>query len=152
MKTLARERDLIEIRQRLRKLHPDAVRQWGKMSAHQMVCHLIDASRMMAGEKEVSQATGLTQRTILKWTALYLPLPWPAGILTRPEIDQTLGGRKPFDFAADVRELGTLLDVIPAQAKNFEGRVHPIFGRMSESAWLRWAYLHMDHHLRQFGV
>jgi hypothetical protein len=30
--------------------------------------------------------------------------------------------------------------------------VHPIFGAMSERAWLRWGYLHMDHHLRQFGV
>ena len=29
---------------------------------------------------------------------------------------------------------------------------HPIFGRMSQRAWLRWAYLHMDHHLRQFGA
>jgi len=30
--------------------------------------------------------------------------------------------------------------------------VHPIFGGMSERAWLRWAYLHTDHHLRQFGT
>jgi hypothetical protein len=28
---------------------------------------------------------------------------------------------------------------------------HPIFGPMSEAAWLRWGYLHADHHLRQFG-
>jgi hypothetical protein len=33
----------------------------------------------------------------------------------------------------------------------FEGQQHPIFGPMSRSAWLRWAYLHMDHHLRQFS-
>ena len=25
-------------------------------------------------------------------------------------------------------------------------------GTLSEAAWLRWAYLHTDHHLRQFGV
>ena len=29
---------------------------------------------------------------------------------------------------------------------------HPIFGRMSEAEWLRWGYLHTDHHLRQFGA
>jgi hypothetical protein len=152
MKTLARERDLIEIRERLRKLRPDSARRWGKMSAHQMVSHLIDASRMMTGEKSVSHATGLAQQTILKWSSLYLPLPWPAGILTRPEIDQTLGGRKPLDFAADVNELEGLLKLIPGQARKFDGQLHPIFGRLSEAAWLRWAYLHMDHHLRQFGV
>ena len=29
---------------------------------------------------------------------------------------------------------------------------HPIFGRMSDGDWLRWGYLHMEHHLRQFGA
>jgi hypothetical protein len=33
----------------------------------------------------------------------------------------------------------------------FDGQEHPIFGPMSNAAFLRWAYLHMDHHLRQFG-
>jgi hypothetical protein len=32
------------------------------------------------------------------------------------------------------------------------GLLHPVFGQMSESAWLRWAYVHTDHHLRQFGL
>jgi hypothetical protein len=35
---------------------------------------------------------------------------------------------------------------------DFNWPVHPIFGRMSHREWLRWAYLHADHHLRQFGV
>jgi hypothetical protein len=33
-----------------------------------------------------------------------------------------------------------------------EGREHPFLGKLSRAEWLRWAYLHMDHHLRQFGV
>jgi len=51
------------------------------------VCHLSDAFRMVMGQKPVSHACGLPQRTIVNWIALYLPLPWPAGIPTRPEID-----------------------------------------------------------------
>jgi Protein of unknown function (DUF1569) len=152
MKTLARQRETIEILERLKNLRPDSVRRWGKMSSHQMVCHLIDACRMMTGEKQVSHATGLPQQTIVKWMALYLPLPWPPGILTRPEIDQEIEGRKPSDFLSDISELETLVRAISAQAKDFERQTHPIFGRMSEAAWLRWAYLHFDHHLRQFGV
>jgi hypothetical protein len=107
---------------------------------------------MVLGEKPVSQATSLLQRTIVKWVVLYLPLPWPAGILTRPELDQELGGTRPVDFTADLAQLEALVERITAQAKTFDGRSHPIFGRMSEAAWLRWGYLHMDHHLRQFGV
>jgi hypothetical protein len=34
---------------------------------------------------------------------------------------------------------------------SFDGHSHPIFGPMSKADWLRWGYLHMDHHLRQFG-
>jgi hypothetical protein len=38
------------------------------------------------------------------------------------------------------------------QASGAAGRpAHPIFGRMTEAEWMRWGYLHTDHHLRQFG-
>ena len=152
MKTLARPRDKAEILQRLRRLHPDSVRRWGRMSAHQAVCHLSDSLRMAIAHKPVSQATGLLQRTIVKWIVLYLPLPWPAGIRTRPEIDQECGGTGPVAFVADVAELEDFVEIITTQIGDLAPPSHPIFGRMSKRAWLRWAYLHMDHHLRQFGA
>jgi uncharacterized protein DUF1569 len=152
MNTLARERCQAEIVRRLRTVRPESARRWGQMSAHQMVCHLSDAFRMARGEKPVSGATGRLQRTLVKWIALYLPLRWPPGILTRPEIDQQFAGTKPVDFAADVAELEALLEFTTTREKGFDWPEHPIFGRMSHAAWLRWAYLHMDHHLRQFGA
>src|SRR5918992_1083027 len=112
MKTLARPRDKAELLRRLKMVRPDSVRRWGRMSAHQMVCHLTDAFRMGIGQKAVSHAAGPLQRTMVKWVVLYLPLRWPPGILTRPEIDQVLGGTRPTDFAADVAELETLLDLV----------------------------------------
>ena len=152
MKTLARPYDKAEILRRLKEVRPESVRRWGRMSAHQMVCHLSDSLRMGTGHKPVSHATSRLHRTIVKWVALYLPLPWPGGILTRPEIDQEIGGTKPVDFAADVAELEALLELITAQTRSFDWHVHPIFGKMSDTAWLRWGYLHTDHRLRQFGA
>ena len=152
MKTLARDRDKAEILRRLRTVRPESARRWGRMSAHQMVCHLSDSFRVVLGQKTVSSATGLLPRTLVKWTALYAPLRWPPGILTRPEIDQEVGGTKPVDFAADVAQLEALVELVTTQRKDVAWQAHPIFGRMSETAWLRWAYLHIDHHLRQFGV
>jgi tetratricopeptide (TPR) repeat protein len=102
--------------------------------------------------KPVSHATGWPQRTILKWAALYAPVPWPAGIVTRPEVDQQIGGTPPTDFAADVAALEQLVEAATTMPGFFSGRPHPIFGPLSDAAWMRWAYLHMDHHLRQFGV
>jgi hypothetical protein len=152
MKTLARPRDKAEILQRLRKLRPESAGRWGRMSAHQMVCHLSDAFLVVTGQKPVSHSTSWHQRTIVKWIALYVPLRWPAGIPTRPEIDQELGGTKPADFATDIAQLEALLEHITTPTRSFDWQLHPIFGRMSETAWLRWAYLHVDHHLRQFGA
>jgi hypothetical protein len=150
MKTLARHRDRAEILHRLKALRPDSGRRWGRMSAHQMVCHLSDSFRMGTGQKPVTHSPRLVERTIVKWIALYLPVRWPPGIVTRPEIDQELDGTKPVDFAADVADLEALLNGT-AQPNTFRSRVHPIFGRMSQAAWHRWGYLHADHHLRQFG-
>jgi hypothetical protein len=133
-------------------MRPESARRWGQMSAHQMICHLSDSCRMATGEKLVSDASSRLQRTLVKWIALYLPLRWPPGIPTRPEIDQRFTGTRPADFAADVAELEALLELLSTRAKESDWPVHPIFGRMSRAAWLRWAYRHMDHHLRQFGA
>jgi len=88
----------------------------------------------------------------VKWFALYVPVRWPAGIPTRPEIDQQVAGTRPGEFAADVAEVEALLEMVATRQKEFDWPPHPIFGRMSHAAWLRWAYLHVDHHLRQFGA
>lgn len=107
---------------------------------------------MATGQKAVTPSTSLTKRTIVKWMALYVPLRWPPGIPTSPEIDQHGGGRPPAEFAADVADLLAQMEAIARDPRALEGRVHPIFGRISGRGWLRWAYLHTDHHLRQFGA
>jgi len=153
MRTLARERDRAEVLRRLRALRHDSIRRWGRMSAHQMVCHLCDSCRILTGERPTQLAASPLPRPVMRWVALYAPLRWPRGILTTPELDQDLGGTRPVDFDTDVAELAALLDRIASDPRGrFGGQLHPIFGRMSGSAWLRWAYLHADHHLRQFGV
>jgi hypothetical protein len=151
LKTLARERDKAEILLRLRGIRPDSVARWGRMSAHQMVCHLNDSFRMAAGHQPMTHTPTLPQRTIVKWIALYIPLQWPKGLPTTPEVDQERGGTRPTEFAADLTQLETLVTQTRPMATG-EWPRHPVFGGMSEAAWLRWAYLHTDHHLRQFGL
>jgi hypothetical protein len=151
MKTLARPGDVDDIVRRLRTVRPDSGARWGRMSAHQMVSHLADALRVATGQVAVSAATGPLQRTIVKWTALYLPVRWPPGIPTRPELDQEVGGTKPQDFARDVARVESLLRAFAEHPAN-PCPAHPIFGPLSQKGWRRWGYLHADHHLRQFGA
>jgi hypothetical protein len=153
MKTLARERDRADVVRRLRALRLDSTRRWGRMSVHQMVCQLSDACRMLTDEKHTVPVASPLPRSVMRWIALYLPMRWPPGIATIPELNQEMGGTAPLDFAADVAALEALLDrIATGDRAGFHGRLHPVFGRMSERAWMRWAYLHADHHLRQFGV
>ena len=152
MKTLARERDKAELLRRLKRLRGDSERRWGRMTAHQMVCHLSDGYRIQIGERRTELAASPLPRPIMKVIALYMPLKWPPGIRTTPDLDQDCGGTRPIDFEADVAELARLLDRAGVPYHDLPERVHPLFGGMSDVEWKRWAYLHADHHLRQFGV
>src|SRR5262245_6629137 len=136
---------------RLSRLQPNAPRQWGKMNAHQMVCHLYDSFQIGLGERVASPASGVLQRTVFKAIALRAPLPWAKGIQTRPEADQELGGTRPIEFARDMRNLIAAISRFTRSDRDQFG-VHPVFGAMSKWEWQRWGYLHTDHHLRQFGL
>jgi hypothetical protein len=152
VRSLARERDQRELITRLARVRPDSERLWGRMSAHQMVCHLADNFRMALGQMAATAPSGPLQRTVVKWVALYAPLRWPPGITTAPELDQAGGaGTLPTDFAADLALAESLLRAMVAPGRQLT-LPHPVFGPMSEAAWLRWGYLHTDHHLRQFGA
>jgi hypothetical protein len=149
MRTLAATGDRESILQRIASLTPSDARLWGKMSAHQMVCHLCDAYRLPLGEKTASPATGFLPPPVMKWIALQLPLKWPHGVATRPEMEQGVGGTPPAEFERDRAGLLSTLRRFCGTAELKQP--HPFFGAMSQQEWLRWGYLHADHHLRQFG-
>jgi hypothetical protein len=149
MRTLLDIRDRGEVLDRLANVRLDAQPRWGTMSAHQMICHLSDSLRAALNEKYISPSTNLFKRTILKPLALWVPVPWPHGFKTRPEMDQQQGGTLPVDFAADVEELRGLFERFCTREGDFAP--HAIFGEMSKAERMRHAYLHFDHHLRQFG-
>jgi hypothetical protein len=152
MKTLANETDRKDLMRRLQQLQPGSPRRWGKMTPHQMVCHLNDSFKAGTGEKQVGSSSTFVSRTLMKWFALYVPLSWPHGLPTRPEMDQDQDGTKPVEFNRDVKDLETLVERFSQAQRDFTWSRHPLFEEMSDRDWLRWGYLHMDHHLRQFGV
>ena len=96
MKTLALERDRSEVARRLLTVQAGAAPLWGKMSAHQMVCHLSDSFRMVLGRKAVRDASGFLQRTLVKWTALYFPFHGRADWRRCPRSTSSPGGHRLF--------------------------------------------------------
>jgi len=153
VKTLDNELDKTNLLQRLGQLRPESQRQWGKMSPHQMVCHLTDSFKAVNGERNPNRAEpGLLGRTLVRWIALYAPFNWPHGVPTRSEVDQEQGGTPPVEFARDVDDLKSVVKRFMDPTRDFRSARHPMFGEMSPREWRRWGYLHMDHHLRQFGL
>jgi hypothetical protein len=152
MKSLLNPSDKKDILERLSNLQPASRRRWGRMTPHQAICHLSDAFKFTFGEKEISSVSNPFTRTVVKWIVLYSPLPLPRGVKTRPEADQAIGGTPPEDFEGDRQRLVTLIERFTAASKDGKFHPHPYFGDMSEAEWMRWGYLHCDHHLRQFGV
>jgi hypothetical protein len=117
-----------------------------------MLCHLSDSFEAALGERYASSATGLLQRTLIKRIALYTPVRWPKGVPTRPEVEQGRGGTPPVDFELDRLRLVKSIERFTATPGPPESVSHPAFGPMTRREWMRWGYLHTDHHLRQFGV
>ncbi|HWA95477.1 MAG TPA: DUF1569 domain-containing protein [Terracidiphilus sp.] len=148
MKTLARETDKQEILERLERINASSVRQWGRMTVGEMVCHLSDSFMVAMGEREARSVSSLFGRTVMKWAALKLPAKWPQGVQTVAECAAGKGGTPPLELERDKNQLRALIGQFTRQGQTYAE--HPIFGRMSNEEWLRWGYLHMDHHLRQF--
>jgi hypothetical protein len=151
MRSLAKPNEARVLVDRLRRVTPQSVRRWGRMSVEEMVCHLADAYRHAMGEIAPSPVDTLLTRAVIKPFALWFPAPWPPGYPTRPEVDPQRAGRKPGDFVRDRDQVETELYRFIDAAHRDALVKHAIFGRMSSREWLRWGWLHADHHLRQFS-
>jgi len=152
MKSLADPIDLANTLQRLSTLRPDSARVWGRMTPHQMLCHLNDSYLVAMGERPAEWSGNPLTTSVLKWVALYAPLEWPKGVKTGKGVDQDQGGTRPVEFEGDRQRLEQTVRRFTAMPRDFRFARHPVFGEMSAAQWLRWGYLHADHHFRQFGV
>jgi hypothetical protein len=119
------------------------------MTPHQMLVHLAVTHDAVLGRASFGTPPRSANR-IIKAIVLQLPVRWarnlkfgadPAGVVLDPTA-----------FAVDrQRAAATLAELADAGPGRFS-TPHPILGSMSRSEWHRWAYLHTDHHLRQFGL
>ncbi len=152
MKTLLNQKNEEEILLRVGKIHLASSRRWGKMSAHQMIRHLNDGFKLYMGRLAVRDPGFPYPSRILKLGSLWVPIPWPRGFRTPPELDQQGMSVAPDEFEQDVDELNRLVKEFSRKARDFQWPCHPYLGKMSEVEWMRLGYLHADHHLRQFGA
>jgi hypothetical protein len=151
VKTLANKMDSAEIARRISTLTPDSQRQWGTMSVSGMICHLYDSYQLPLGERDVALIRLPIPRGLIKYLALRTSIQWAKNMKTMEEVRQGAGGTCPGSFADDRTRLLETVERFSASSTLAQAQ-HPFFGTMSADDWLRWGYLHADHHLRQFSA
>jgi hypothetical protein len=149
MKSIARAGDLEALIRRLAALEPTSEHRWGTLLPGEMLCHLGDVSSRILGRPG---GPSRPRRPLFKLIALYSPTRWPRGVRTPAEVDPRRDGSRPGEFERDrARAIDGLRALAQASASALPVS-HFLFGPMSERDWKRWAYLHTNHHLRQFGL
>jgi hypothetical protein len=139
---------LAELTGRIERIGPDARRGWGRMTPHQMLVHLAVTHDAVLGRASFDMPARSPNR-VIKILVLQLPVRWlrnlnfganPAGVTLDPGA-----------FAADRRRAAETVAEVAGADRHRLSTPHPILGPLSQSEWHRWAFLHTDHHLRQFG-
>lgn len=136
--------------ERLAALTPTTARQWGTMSAHQVLVHCADQVRVSIGVKPLtSLRIPRWLRPLLKWVVVR-PGGFKKNMRTMKELDPAAAMTPLTEFDADRAALLALLD--PARYAGQAGVDHPLFGYLPADEFGRLTWQHLDHHLRQFGV
>ena len=148
MKSLASAEVLSETRERLRSLRADDRARWGRMTVTQMVLHMGQSYEVALGERVVGPMKGIPP-VVMKWAALRSGFRWPQNVETTPELKRAMGEETEGGFAELVGAAVSKMEALASGAGCASD--HPMFGRMTVKDWMRWGYLHADHHLRQFG-
>ena len=147
MKSVWNAADYSELCTRLERLTPEALPRWGKFTAPQMVCHLVDALKMAGGTLPVRTRQMAIRYPPLKQLIIYW-LPFPKGAPTAPE----LLTRVATEWHGELQELKRELERFQKRGPAGPFVPHPAFGKLSSRAWGVLVYRHTDHHLKQFGV
>lgn len=141
-----------EVIQRIEKMNPTSSAKWGKMNVNQMVCHCADQLRLANGTKSSKFVGNFMLTTVFKWLVLTV-LKAPKGkVETVKELKQGKGGTNPTNFESDKKALIELIKNFDASFKTNKSVIHPAFGKMNHWQYGRLGYVHLDHHLSQFGV
>jgi hypothetical protein len=148
MRTLADPAVAAGLAARLERLTATQPRVWGSMTPHQMLAHVADAADAAMARQPFPPARRATSR-LMKFVALYLPVRWPHGVQAGAQPAALV--LPPETFATERTRAIAALAALAAPGTHLAPQ-HPLFGPMSRRDWQRWAFLHTDHHLRQFGL
>jgi hypothetical protein len=149
VKHLFEPSSVTEIKKRIERLGPDSKKQWGAMTAAQMLAHCSAWMEMAAGLNNpprsfVGRIFGkMAKKSILGEGPIRRNMPTEKSLIVQHERE----------FIGEQRRLLSWVDRFSAGGPDqCTSHPHCFFGYMTPLEWAVMGYKHLDHHLRQFGA
>jgi hypothetical protein len=149
MKSLFDPAKANELKQRMAQLTPETQRQWGKMGPAQMLAHCSAAMEVSVGDKVMRQIFlgklfgKRAKASMLSGKPMGRNLPTDKAYVVIDDRDLNLERQRLVVFIERFQIGG------PEQCTKHP---HSFFGVMTPEEWSAMNYIHLDHHLKQFGV
>lgn len=139
-----------EIKARFKSLNVEDMPKWGAMSVTEMFHHCMMANtKILEGELKDHKPT--LKELVFKNLFLYVLPAFPKNVKGPKMIDPKLVKIQPQDFDVKRIQLLETIELFANRATPIQA-THPFFGRLNTKQWGIFSWMHMDHHLRQFGV
>jgi hypothetical protein len=134
---------------RINKLTPESQAVWGKMNVNQMLSHCHCPIDVATGDLKMranwlmKQMGKMFKNKILNSTEFKKNSPTAPDFIRKGDYDFYKTKEELITKVSKFSELGHSI------IKNNE---HPFFGKMSYEEWDKLQWMHLDHHLKQFGA
>lgn len=146
MKSLFEEETYQEILSRIDAINEKSERQWGKMTAGQMLWHCQFPVKIGV-ENEHKGNGSLFVRLFFK-KSMYNDKAWRKNLPTSP----ALKTKEAKSLTSEKAKLKQLVNEFYECRSRKTWNPHPLFGKLAHDQWGKMQYKHLDHHLTQFGV
>jgi len=132
MKSIFDPAAAIEVKRRMALLAPETPRLWGKMAPAQMLAH---CAGKIFGK--------IAKRSMLSGRPIGRNMPTEKSFIVRDDRDLNV----------ERQRLAVLIDRFQSGGPDkCTKHPHSFFGIMTPEEWSALNYIHLDHHLKQFGV
>jgi hypothetical protein len=150
MKNLFEAATAAEVKERMARLRPDSERLWGKMDPAQALAHSSATIGIAVGEIRPPRILlGRLLGRLAKKSLMVNGTPMRRNSMA----DKSVVVTDERDFAVERQRLGESIDRFAAGGPEMcTKHPHFFFGPLTPVEWATLMYLHLDHHLRQFGV
>lgn len=149
MKSIYNPNDNQAFIERINKLTEDSKPLWGKMTVTEMLAHCQCPMDVAFGKLELKanfliRILGkLLKNKIINSTEFKKNSPTAKEFIVKGNLD----------FYTEKEGLIERINIFSLEKENaIKNKVHPFFGKMSIEEWSKLQTMHLDHHLKQFGV